>query len=124
MTHVQLYLTYELMCHNRSMGRESHSLRIHSLDALKPREYLHEIRLPTGGEAFWYDDATLVAAVTNATDRTTSLYASYFSPAALPEQTISTQSQVGELVGVLPTDTAQFFRYSPASRTLVFARRM
>ncbi|KZV68039.1 alpha/beta-hydrolase [Peniophora sp. CONT] len=103
---------------------ESHSLRIHSLDALSPRDVLHEISLPVVGEAFWYDDITLVAALPNATDRTTSLYASYLSQDALSEEVVTTLSGVGELVGVLPTDTAAYFRYSAASRALVFTARV
>ncbi|KZV68053.1 alpha/beta-hydrolase [Peniophora sp. CONT] len=103
---------------------ESHFLRIHSLDALNPRDVLHEISLAVAGEAFWYDDTTLVATVPNATDRTTSLYASYFSQDALHENVVTTLSEVGELVGVLPTDTAAYFRYSATSHTLVFTARV
>lgn len=99
-------------------------MRIHSLGALRPREYLHEISLPAAGEAFWYDDITLMTAVPNTTSRTTSLYASYFSPDVLPEKSASTSSGVGELVGVLPTDTAAYFRYSSAAHTLVFTARV
>lgn len=99
-------------------------MRIHSLDALSPRDVLHEISLPVAGDAFWYDDTTLVAALPNATDRTTSLYASYLSQDARSEEVVSTLSGVGELVGVLPTDTAAYFRYSAASHALVFTARV
>ncbi|VDB96165.1 unnamed protein product [Peniophora sp. CBMAI 1063] len=102
----------------------SHTLHIHSVDALKPREYLHEIILPTAGDAFWYDDSTLITTIPDATDRTTSLYASYFSQDGRPENVASTSSGVGELIGVLPTDSAANFHYSSASHHLVFSARI
>ncbi|KZV68051.1 alpha/beta-hydrolase [Peniophora sp. CONT] len=103
---------------------ESHFLRIHSLNTLNPRDVLHETSLPVAGDAFWYDDTTLIATLSNATDRTTSLYASYLSQDAFPGEVIKSLSGPGELVGVLPTDTAAYFRYSAASHTLVFAARV
>ncbi|KAI0028452.1 alpha/beta-hydrolase [Vararia minispora EC-137] len=74
----------------------------------------YELAIASDGNAFWYDDLTLVIAIRNSTSRTTTLYAHYVSP----EVSIL---EPGELIGTLPTDSASNFQFSPAAQALVFS---
>ncbi|VDC00971.1 unnamed protein product [Peniophora sp. CBMAI 1063] len=118
-----LALPYSVWSHDRDT--ELNFLRISLISAPTESEaVLYEIRLQNPGDAFWYDDDTLVIPITDASEHTTSLYACPVARGGQHEKVATTVNEIGELVGRLPTDSAGNFRYSPDAHTLVFTAQV
>ncbi|KZV71578.1 alpha/beta-hydrolase [Peniophora sp. CONT] len=118
-----LFVIYSKWSHDTDT--ESCSLQVSSIagSAAGSQTILLEIDLPAG-EAFWFNDTTLVVAVPDSTEHTTSLYACNISQDSRPERVARSVAEIGELIGALPTDSAGHFRYSPSPRVLVFTARV